>query len=58
MIVRWVGGHVMWIWGEEKCIMGIGGMPEGKKQRARLAVDWRILKWIVQKYEVGWVVMD
>jgi hypothetical protein len=47
----------MWVWGEEKCIMGFGGMPEGKKLLARLTVDWRILKWIVQKYMVGWVVM-
>jgi len=37
---------------------GYCGMPEGKKLHARLTVDWRILKWIVQKYVVGWVVVD
>jgi len=47
MVVRWAG-HVMCM-GEEKWVIGFGGKPEGKKPLARLTVDWRILKWIVQK---------
>jgi len=37
------------VWGEEKFLIGFDGKPGGKKPFARLTVDWRILKWIVQK---------
>ena len=53
-----MGGNVARIEGEERCIQGFVGKPEGRRSLGRPGIDGSIiLRWILRMWDGGYLLL-